>query len=343
MTTKRDVSLDSLKGLLILLVVLGHVIAHPTSVLQLQSFLPVPIHTVVYKFINSFHMAVFVFLSGYFSKRSGTSAEQGDRLVKSVFIPFVVFQIIHTVLFKRTITAIFQPGYSMWYLLSLFYWRLLVRPISRIRFALPISIVLALICGLTPTDRMLSASRTITFFPFFLAGYLTDQKRIDQIRCSAKWKPITVIVVCLMAAVVMTFFSISSYTYFMEQSYTASGFTPLAGIALRSGAILVGFMMIYALLALPFHHSKLMNWGQHSIVIYLGQSIFVQLYPRVMKRLPISAQIPDFLWLLLAVIIAVSFTWLAGSDWAYKWYQRVMTKITGLLIISDPESASTEH
>jgi len=77
---KRNHFVDSLKGFAIVLVVLGHSI-------QFGTYDGVTTKGVVFSFIYSFHMPLFMFLSGYVAKPDGTLRYAKDRFLR-LFVPF---------------------------------------------------------------------------------------------------------------------------------------------------------------------------------------------------------------------------------------------------------------
>ena len=73
-TNNRDERIDSLKGFLILLVVLGHLIGE-SDIISKES-----IWGWVRVWIYLFHMPLFALLSGYFSKRKNNNRELFNSL-----------------------------------------------------------------------------------------------------------------------------------------------------------------------------------------------------------------------------------------------------------------------
>lgn len=81
----RDNYWDQAKGVLILLVVFGHV---------LEQCLNGRINTTTYSWIYTFHMPLFVFVSGYFTRIKDFKHYWNGML--NLFGQFVVFQLILT-------------------------------------------------------------------------------------------------------------------------------------------------------------------------------------------------------------------------------------------------------
>ena len=165
----RNLRLDSLKGFLIILVILGHITDD---------------YNLIY-FIYVFHMPLFVLLSGYFTK---TPIDLKDlwHSLKGIAKPLILFQFIYVsldyVIFNRIeIASIITPFWILWYLMSLILWRvfsfLFQKPIHNypVLFFL-VSIVIALFSGYCPIRNPFSLQRTLNFFPFFLVGLYLRQR-----------------------------------------------------------------------------------------------------------------------------------------------------------------------
>ena len=86
MTKQRDAWLDNAKGVLILMVVAGHLIAGLTDQAEWVWDL--------YLIINSSHMLLFTFLTGYLQKRRVEQKEY-EKLVNRLLLPYLVLQFIY--------------------------------------------------------------------------------------------------------------------------------------------------------------------------------------------------------------------------------------------------------
>lgn len=92
---KRDPYWDILKGIAIILVVLGHSIQFGASTEYVQNKLF--FEDMTYKMIYGFHMPLFMFISGYFyynSSAKGNTSELCAKIVRSLLIPIIVFSFI---------------------------------------------------------------------------------------------------------------------------------------------------------------------------------------------------------------------------------------------------------
>ena len=175
----RDLRIDSIKGFLIILVLLGHVI----TALDNVNFYNHAVMGLIYVF----HMPLFILISGYLTKNP---AQQSPRemwsRVGNIFITLLVFQLLTSlrtyVRFNDSIITTFCkfPYGILWYLMCLIYWRILLyytpkwllnRPI----LYLAIALVTSLLCGLSHMGNFLALQRALNFYFFFLLGYYFRQ------------------------------------------------------------------------------------------------------------------------------------------------------------------------
>lgn len=177
--SNRDQTLDGLKFILIFLVILGHLSYNDWG-------------AGINKIIYSFHMPVFVFLSGYFTSQN-TDKEKQRKWLKRTLLVYIFSQFAFFVMhvgyglsqsylrhevFDLSLLSwryLYVPCIALWYLICLIYWRLSVwRLFAKTKdiVLLCISISLAIVSGFIPIDEEFAFQRTFSFFPFFVIGML---------------------------------------------------------------------------------------------------------------------------------------------------------------------------
>ena len=196
---ERNPYYDSLKFVLICLVVLAHVF-EPT-----KNNSVVNINLTLYNWINLFHMPVFIFLSGRFSGIS--DRQRYKKGIIKLLETYIVFQAIWLVYLRVTndhlsISDYLTPWYFMWYILSLAFWRLIVFLLSdRIKekpiLWILVSALLGILVGFVPISVLFSFQRTLAFLPFFVVGYCT--RGYDVIK-SIRRIPIVVAMIVLIVS-----------------------------------------------------------------------------------------------------------------------------------------------
>ncbi len=178
----RDNRIDSLKGVLIILVILGHVITTLDNVNLIN-------HAVMGG-IYVFHMPLFILISGYLAKSpEQQSARDMWRGVLNILITLGIFQLLGSIRIHiyggdfATAMSRFPIG-VLWYLLSLASWKvifyytpkpLLNRPILYLALAL----IISALSGLTKLGGFMSLQRTLNFYVFFLLGYYYRQGMLN--------------------------------------------------------------------------------------------------------------------------------------------------------------------
>lgn len=174
----RDVRFDTLKGFLILSVVFGHFFTHEAT------------HGVVSQalanFIYSYHMPLFVFVSGYFA--------DNQRFVKGgvkILETYVVFQLIKGLWYHYSVLWLFiMPGPMLWYLFALFFWKLLNVGLNKVGIKVTpywiiFCVVLSLAVGFVPwIGREFALSRFVFFAPYFFLGVYAQKIHILDLICS---------------------------------------------------------------------------------------------------------------------------------------------------------------
>lgn len=182
--SKRESYFDNAKFILILLVIVGHAIEPIIFRSTLLKSL--------YLFLYLFHMPAFILLAGYFSKNFDKENYK-KKIISRTLIPYVIFSILYYTadyfFFKRSTFGIslLSPYWILWFLVSLFIWQIMLPFVLKLRYPMLFSILLAVAAGYSnEIGYYLSLSRTIVFFPFFLAGYYLQKKDFEVLQTSAK-------------------------------------------------------------------------------------------------------------------------------------------------------------
>lgn len=180
LTSTRNTKFDNAKAFLILTVVVGHFanVDNPAfSSLRPLSF-----------WIYIFHIPLFIFLSGFFSKHI---VESKERVIKkafeffslNVFLKVALFVTGHIYRGSATFLLSKQSGVT-WYLVALAVMYIIAYILRNIdkKAILIFSIVMGLMCGYDKSiDSTFALSKIITFFPFFVAGLMFDKEKLESI------------------------------------------------------------------------------------------------------------------------------------------------------------------
>jgi fucose 4-O-acetylase-like acetyltransferase len=160
--------LDVIKGYLIILVVFAHLVEH---------FGPYdPVFGAVYAALSLYGLPVFVVASGMLAKPV-LGDKDYRKMVAKLLLPLLALQPFYLLLYARAggdaVRHILDPQWLLWFLLSLLLWRMMLPLFLRIPLALVVAVGITLAAGYAQyIGADLSLSRTLYYFPFFLAGYL---------------------------------------------------------------------------------------------------------------------------------------------------------------------------
>lgn len=278
----RDNYWDTLKFVLIFLVVFGHVLE--------VNYPPGSVNRGIYNFIYSFHMPLFVFISGRFSHiKNRANYKKGIiRLLET----YVAFQVIRTILtpprlygYNLVINALIIPNFVLWYLVALVYWRLIVlyapQKIMENRMLVIIgSLLISLFAGFIPIGKEFAIQRTLSFMPFFFCGYYLSE--VD-IRKTIKKIPFAVAIVFLLLIFLLcvivvndniSYITSCTFPYWDDDiSYTMMCF--FARIIFLISAIFISLLV----LRVTPEIGKLAKWGQATLFIFVYHSFLVKILP----------------------------------------------------------------
>ena len=174
MAKERISYFDNIKALLILLVVVGHFVNGLTSITDSHAV------KVLADWIYTFHMPVFIFVSGLFgahvySKEKGFAVEN-VMLYVVLYLVFIMLSWVEHSLMAGEVTS-FNPFYASaapWYLLALALLSLTLPVFARMKpvWGLLLAVVLSVANGAWNQDvNFLAVSRTLTYLPAYLLGY----------------------------------------------------------------------------------------------------------------------------------------------------------------------------
>ncbi|MEK4199384.1 acyltransferase family protein [Cytobacillus sp. FSL K6-0265] len=308
---QRDYFFDNAKFILIFFVVFGHLI---------RSFIEdsETIYT-LYKVIYTFHMPAFILVSGFFAKGY---YQKGyiQKIAKKLILPYLIFQLIYSVFyyFLHQGAAFnvdpLNPHWSLWFLISLFFWHLLLLIFAK--FKPSVAIILSFAIGLAVgyadwVSNYLSLSRTFVFFPFFLLGYLMKKEHFQVLfRPSIRLGAVGIFV----AVFVLFYFNPNiNYEWLLgSKPYSVVDDASISSMLIRLGFYLLSLMMMACFFAfVPNRHYSFTKLGKNTLYVYLLHGFFVRIFR--------ESEVQDFFndprsFLLLAGL-ALVLTLLLSSKW----------------------------
>lgn len=319
MQKTRSMFWDNYKGLLITLVVLGHFLF--AYYLHIDKSYATTITT----FIYLFHMPAFIFTTGYLSKSENVFKKKAYIKLLIIYLIFNTSLMIFDKLLYDNNFSILKPYYSYWYLLSTICWRLLIKPLSKIKGLLPISIIISLIIGFYPEiNNTLSIVRTISFFPFFILGYKYDFKNLkNKLLNKSKVRLLTL---SLITSVFFTFLLIVSNKSNFSSSYLLYyHYKNFLDIFIRIFLIAVAFISIF-LLYFTIPNKKLpfiTKWGKNCLLIYLIHRPVTLIFQKIF-----TYQTYNKIYILYSLIATFITMLIFGSDKINKYFNKFISFLT---------------
>lgn len=323
---------DNAKGLLIFLVVLGHYYAAGYVYSGLSGgkwALP----QAVVGFLYMFHMPLFAFISGYFSKHIERACR---KAASQLLLPYLLFNTVcilldYGLLGGQLRNPMFYPHGHMWYLIALFLWRYTAKVMEKLRLRWLWALGFSLLCSaLTPGKDWWLLANCIQCLPFFLLGLETGPERIEALRRLPKWLCAAVLALAFAGALAaIGRFRLTSLQlgFFVEYiSLDAAGLRQLAVILLRYVlALVLGACVLNLVPGGPCFLSKI---GRNTMTVLLLHNL-PGIRELLYKLCPMRSSLAvSMLWW---TAWAVAATAVFGTDRAAKLYQRGMDRVRRLL------------
>ena len=268
---QRNYKMDNIRFLLIFLVILGHFI----------ELFQGDFSFALYKIIYSFHMPAFLFLTGFFARF------HPRKIVLNLICPYILFQALYcafdTIIIqeKDSFTLNFTtPYWILWYLLTVICYYLLIPLIdsenacSR-KFILGAAIVVSLLSGFDSSIGYYgSLARSLTFLPFFLAGFYMHKTKI-KLPNNRLILFLSGIMALLCSLYIVNCTAITKNVLYGSYSYEKAGYHPL----IKAFLLTCGFAwIIFLLSAIPDKKIPFVSlFGQNTLSVFLLHGFIVRL------------------------------------------------------------------
>ena len=340
---QRNITLDLAKGFLIILVVLGHSIQYSFGsewLTSTQFF-----DDITFKTIYSFHMPLFMLISGflfYNSNKKDFKTLIFSKL-KVIGIPMLSFillcnslyylsMVIHgniLGIFTHYFKTIFFGG-TMWFLLSLLLNMIVVAILTRLfkkKSSLYLGIFFLFVASLfIPDSFILNVHKFM--FPFFCIGYLLRQNEVSLYSFSPN--KVVLGIFTILSVLAILWFDKDTYIYTsgfcILGDYTHQFLTDCKRMLI---ALVVSYTYMQYVHLFARHRNilvdKVSRIGQISLFIY-GMNMFFDIYyPMSLAVLSVNL---DFNYWLPIVITAV---FIPICSWLYKLLERIKFTRTAFL------------
>lgn len=241
----------------------------------------------LYMWILTFLMPAFIVISGFFA-RGSSDPNYIAILTKRIFVPYVIFQMLYSgyyyLLGKDNWMKdhLFDPHWSLWFLLSLFFWHLLLILFKKLPpfFGIVIAFGIGIFVGYFDTiGHTFSLSRTFVFFPYFLLGYWTS---IEQMRILKKKSSRVASIIILISVAFLIYYvpSVDSDWLLGSKSYNILGQERYGGL-IRAMIYLISLLMAFSILTIvPQRSFSFTRLGERTLYVYLLHGFIIQYFRR---------------------------------------------------------------
>ncbi|MBQ2865849.1 MAG: acyltransferase family protein [Clostridia bacterium] len=267
MIKQRYARYCNLKLILIFTVIYGHLIEDLTDTSYIAEIL--------YRGIYFVHMPLFSFMSGLFVKSKKDCSSQLVKLLKT----YIPCQLLAVILSWGRV-ELFTPWWHLWYLLSTciwlaagWVWLKWGRDSCKTAVILFCAVLGCAVGFLPRVGRVMSLSRTAVFLPYFMAGVMSDPRRITEDNK-------TLAAVCAIVALILTV--TAGRTIPTEFLYQAEAYGSNTEVIYRIVCYITGgFAIVAALTFAPNRRYFFTKLGTDTMPVYLLHAPIVLLVRRL--------------------------------------------------------------
>lgn len=276
---QRDYCIDALKMMLIVLVIYGHI---PLLDGFIHNGVSIECNTLTWTAVNgiyAFHMPLFVLISGYFTRQK-QFAEQLSKSINLLRL-FLIFHLIDLFLnwcYSETtpsLHSLVYPSFAIWYLLCLFYWRILISLIPNKwnrKHIVVASVAISLMIGFVPIRGEIGFHRFFSFMPYFMIGHYYGQDMMQRVQIIANrfTPPILALLIIFMLLIAI----VASFNP-RWLDVIISPYSNYKGLLLRTAYLGYSMLLCFGIL-IVFKFKK--NWNQNSLSTLGEDTLFFYLY-----------------------------------------------------------------
>lgn len=323
---ERLLWIDSLKGILILLVIVGHAIAKVIGNDAANN-------DYWWCLIYSFHMPAFIAVSGYLQYRSNSSNKkplklQIGRRFCQLMVPFLLWSILFFAIRGRIESypnCILMPNTTFWFLWALFFICVIFAILEKVseKWSLKQDLVVGVMCivfaaflVILKDIHLLGIQYILYYFLFYAIGYYIHKFGI--------------LIKSIMACVLMAFAWLLLASFWRPQALPE--FIPLSGMAAtmlrfiyKFAVALVAVIVIFSIapkyLIRDNKASKVLTWlGTYSLGIYVIHLTFADLVSKFVFSFVNDTWAKILFLFVLFAVISSAIVWLLNK---FEWTSRL--------------------
>lgn len=184
----------------------------------------------------------------------------------------------------------------------------------------------------------MALSRTITFAPFFLAGYYSSEENLKRFRKFTRFNIINkvpsiliLIIGVLIALIFVNYSNIADEFFWADRSYSNFNIEIFTGILLYISVYIIGFAFVYVFINLmPENQTFLSKIGKNTLSVYFLHTYFIG------SILGLTSLMSSNYGKLLALIVgSLIVTFILSRDGVARFFNKFLNKFNRLLFIKE--------
>lgn len=302
---RRFFFFDNIKFLLMALVVIGHFADLGTSVDWA--------YRSIYVFIYSFHMPLFLYLSGLFHKNTKILQKIFTYIIIGYLSKLVIY-LTRLILVGRAAFSFFSDGGLPWYMFVLAMFigvTYLLRNVDK-RLVIGISVLLGCIAGYFDfIGDFLYLSRFFVFYPFYFLGTVTPKIVLVNLN---KFKTAKIIGACILTLWLILCFTQIKDLYSLRMLFT--GRNPFSanekfavwGFFYRLLCYLITTIVSLSLISLIPRKNipYISDFGQNTLQVYFWHTAILLVFRKLgIPGLLVNSFFGGLLWILMGLLLSV--------------------------------------
>ena len=334
--------MSNIKGILIFLVVFGHFIE-----VYKERFYD------LYIFFYSFHMPLFIFISGYFAKRANM------KKIINLVLTYLIFQTLYkgffSIVFMSNQLEYTVPYFQLWYLLSMVFWyaiaiaMLKVKKINKYKFPILLAILMISLLSRYATEDIytilnaifpgfnnysFSFQRNFSFMIFFFIGFFMNKEMMEKVRNVVRRKTLVTLISIFIFFILIQYANKHNLEMIFRGPFGVEVLTESTVPYFIDILICYGISLYFCFLLLNIVSSKksiITKWGDNSLQIFLFHAfavIPITYFPSILGGLNSLLLTLILFVLAIAVVTVLSHElFVKYTNWLCKPYFTIINKI----------------
>lgn len=250
---------------------------------------------------------LFALLVGYFIPQVPRPADHAN-LIRFVIVPFALVSAMHVGLNLwwdvRPVYVPLAAPYTLWFVLSVIVWRLVVPVLMRFRHPMTVAVLVSLASGVPASFSVLSLHRTLGLLPFVVLGVLLSRHDSWLRRRSRRSAALatTIVLLWLLGVTLTQYWGVyDGFVLGMWVEYGGGADRLPLSLLIRLGLLVaVGVTALAVLHLMPRSRVRWMTYiGAGGFTIYLLHGLVL----RLMRHWDLLPTTPDHWWTVPALVV----------------------------------------